>query len=281
MLLTLLGVSLFLVYALDHCPKRGRWHLITALIWTGVLIGATYQLWEHPGANSLTVHLVSLAAGLLWIPSWQEFYRRHKIHTVGQEPVPSRTRLLTQTLWGPLALWGAVLAINATGQRVFEFAVARNDLGTAAFLKSCSVATVDSERLQDAFRDAIAKKDTDAIATYLSIGTPTFLYNADGEDENFKDVGYLAMMQDDNKVLEAVLDRGVSPNRSIAGVPGNTLLHLAIGRGNVDQVRILLRYGAKARMRDKDSYTPLEAAKRRGNPQIVALITEAMQAKNL
>lgn len=56
-------------------------------------------------------------------------------------------------------------------------------------------------------------------------------------------------------------------------------LHVAASEGQVDAVRLLLRHGARADVRDRWDHTPLDEARRVGNAEIVAMLEEAAAAQ--
>jgi ankyrin repeat protein len=71
-------------------------------------------------------------------------------------------------------------------------------------------------------------------------------------------------------VLEAMLDRGVSPN--LRDRNGRTLLMLAVENGHRDTVRLLLERGADPNAQSALGETALELAKRRGDAEIIQLL---------
>ena len=72
------------------------------------------------------------------------------------------------------------------------------------------------------------------------------------------------------RVLEAMLDRGVSPN--LRDRNGRTLLMLAVENGHRDTARMLLRRGADPNARSALGETALELAKRRGDTEMMRLL---------
>lgn len=74
------------------------------------------------------------------------------------------------------------------------------------------------------------------------------------------------------RVLQAMLDRGVSPN--LRDRNGRTLLMLAVENGHHDTVRLLLERGADPNARSALGETALEIAQRRGDPETVRLLQQ-------
>lgn len=72
------------------------------------------------------------------------------------------------------------------------------------------------------------------------------------------------------RVLQAMLDRGVSPN--LRDRNGRTLLMLAAENGHHDTVRMLLERGADPNARSALGETALELAQRRGDLETVRLL---------
>lgn len=77
-------------------------------------------------------------------------------------------------------------------------------------------------------------------------------------------------------LLKALLDRGANPNTP--DIIGDTALHMAtLGRDTPEQaecVRILLQHGANPRVKNEDGRTPLELAKKNGNPGLVKALEQ-------
>jgi ankyrin repeat protein len=86
---------------------------------------------------------------------------------------------------------------------------------------------------------------------------------------------YYAAIYGRTRVLKAMLERGVSPNQRDRN--GRTLLMLAAENGHRDTVRMLLASGADPNARSVSGETVLEAARRSHDPEIVALIQQAIQ----
>lgn len=74
------------------------------------------------------------------------------------------------------------------------------------------------------------------------------------------------------RVLQAMLDKGVSPN--LRDRNGRTLLMMAAENGRVDTVKMLLQRGADPKAQSALGDTVLDAAKRSGNAEILRLIQD-------
>ncbi len=74
------------------------------------------------------------------------------------------------------------------------------------------------------------------------------------------------------RVLQAMLDKGVSPN--LRDRNGRTLLMMAAENGHVDTVKMLLQRGADPKAQSALGDTVLDAAKRSGNAEILRLIQD-------
>lgn len=72
------------------------------------------------------------------------------------------------------------------------------------------------------------------------------------------------------RVLQAMLERGVSPN--LRDRNGRTLLMMAAENGHVDTVKMLLQRGADPKAQSALGDTVLDAAKRSGDAEILRLI---------
>jgi len=86
---------------------------------------------------------------------------------------------------------------------------------------------------------------------------------------------YYAAVYGRTRVLQAMLDRGISPNQRDRN--GRTLLMLAAENRHRDTVRLLLARGADPNARSTLGETVLDAAQRGGDPEIVAMIQRAMR----
>lgn len=77
------------------------------------------------------------------------------------------------------------------------------------------------------------------------------------------------------RVLQAMLDRGVSPN--LRDRNGRTLLMMAAENGRRETVKLLLERGADPKARSALGDTVLDAARRSGDPEIVRMIEQRLQ----
>ncbi|MCS7208424.1 MAG: ankyrin repeat domain-containing protein [Fimbriimonadales bacterium] len=76
------------------------------------------------------------------------------------------------------------------------------------------------------------------------------------------------------RVLQAMLDRGVSPN--LRDRNGRTLLMMAAENRHRETVRLLLQRGADPTMRSALGETALSAALRGGDPEVIRLIQQRL-----
>lgn len=102
--LALLGGIGWMLFA--RLAKNLHGHYLTALVWTAITGFQTLSLLEHPGVPNMIGHVVVLFAGWIMVSSWQQLGERKRGELYRQKKRHLLYRLLMQTLWGPLALWG-------------------------------------------------------------------------------------------------------------------------------------------------------------------------------
>ena len=83
-----------------------------------------------------------------------------------------------------------------------------------------------------------------------------------------------AVMKNNAATAETLLAAGANPNAAVEIVPGfpTTYLITAATNGNLDLVKLLLKYKAQVNQPDGFKATPLMAAAGKGNKAIVALL---------
>jgi ankyrin repeat protein len=76
--------------------------------------------------------------------------------------------------------------------------------------------------------------------------------------------------------VERLLLRGADPNRR---ANGNTALHWAASKGDIEIARILLDHGANPTVRNREGQTPLELAHKQGETRFVFFLQEQIQTR--
>ncbi len=74
--------------------------------------------------------------------------------------------------------------------------------------------------------------------------------------------------------IRALLEGGAFVNA--AGEHGCTALHDAVAQGNIAAVKILVEWGASLNLQDDFGDTPLDIARRRNSPELLAVMERAL-----
>jgi ankyrin repeat protein len=116
--------------------------------------------------------------------------------------------------------------------------------------------------------------------------TPWDQANMDGHAELARflvDVGGYPTVQDDNltasdaaaeEAMEVRVEQGASADTTSLVNNGWTPLHVAVGQGNVEVVRILVKHGMDVAARTNDGWTPLHLGVLQGNVDVVRILIE-------
>ncbi|RYF50088.1 MAG: ankyrin repeat domain-containing protein [Cytophagaceae bacterium] len=265
-----LGVFYWLLQSFLNCPVRFRWHFIAALTWTVITAVQTTLLVCDPPDKGVLSYLTVLVAGSTFIPAWMQLVERNRNEFVPQKYWLLPARLFVRTIWGPLALWIAVVIIGYYGQQRFQQALSERDLPTAFLLRDCGLGDTGTAWnggyvRRTIMHRAVENSDRETVAVYLAIGNL--------EQYDLDSILSVAVQQEDAMITELVLHYGASPN----GISNGTEppLYRAAKVGQTNQVRTLLYHGAKRKVYGYDGKTPFQIAKQRGYKKIVELLVSA------
>jgi len=83
---------------------------------------------------------------------------------------------------------------------------------------------------------------------------------------------YQALQSDRPKLTQLLLEHGVDIN--FLGKDGNTLMHLASERGDLEVTQWLLDLGAGVHAQNSEGQTPFQVMSRRGKHEVAQLLLE-------
>jgi ankyrin repeat protein/beta-lactamase regulating signal transducer with metallopeptidase domain len=102
----------------------------------------------------------------------------------------------------------------------------------------------------------------------------------DAENENGETPLHLAANRGHKEMVEVLIDNGADVNaKNIRR--GATPLHTAVAASHKDVVVLLIKSGADVNAKDRQGGTPLDLARRRGNAEIIEILTKASEDQTI
>jgi len=131
-----------------------------------------------------------------------------------------------------------------------------DDITLSAF-RFKSMASPSAETASTGTHDSVLSNSTRQKSDYSTIpirGPPRNLSN--GMSHTQKATLVRAVRARDHRVIQQLLESGTAPD----GEPEHHVLHIALSNGDIDTLRLLLRFGAHADAPDRAGLTPLYSA---------------------
>jgi ankyrin repeat protein len=83
---------------------------------------------------------------------------------------------------------------------------------------------------------------------------------------------HVAAWREEMETVKVLLDAGANSN--VAGEYDFTPLHVAVLKKNYNLVKLLLEHGASKDLRNQDGFTPVDDAKQSGDPRLIELLSD-------
>jgi ankyrin repeat protein len=174
-----------------------------------------------------------------------------------------------------------VNAVDDNGQTAFDFADLpgdQTDTEAQRLLveKGAITNSVRASRLNDSLRDAVRKGDVEKVGAALANKADPNLFGKYSKNES---VLMTATRAGNLEIVKLLLKYGANPNRgtftgSFPELLGATALFYAAGNGNVEIAKALIDGGANVNVRTKGGFTPLMEAAQAGSYEVAKLLIE-------
>ncbi|KAL5518956.1 hypothetical protein ACEPAH_639 [Sanghuangporus vaninii] len=208
-----------------------------------------------------------------------ELYGIYKFLTASLEPTTTRPSIFSPTERAKYDAWKSAGAAwrgkePEAEQRYIEIA---RSLG---WTPGTAVSTSPGPTNEPTAEELLADTSTDQINSGgggSGLGQSVSVLKRDEVDEEVT-LHNLAI-KGDTQELDAFIESHAGLDVNAIDEFGFTALHLACDRGNVESVKVLLRKGADASLKDSDGLSALVLAEEAGHEDIAALLRTSSQAE--
>lgn len=162
-----------------------------------------------------------------------------------------------------------------SGCTAAHFAASMGDLDTVRYLVSLSATTLhDRSETGSLLHWAAHSGDVATVGAMLyEFNIPVDIKDAHGGTALFT-----ALFMKKNEIVQFLLEHGANPNTVIDG-DLSTPLHIAVEHGGVEDVKLLLAFGADPMAANKENDTPLTLAQKQNNKSAIKELSKPVATK--